>query len=119
MKTVLVVAVLVVSLGLVTACGKSPPAAEPSPSYETLVEGGFADPAVPRITAEDLKHRLDRGEKMLLIDNRSEYKFKTGHLAGAINIAYAIESLIEGAEEAMDQQLAALPKDVLLVLYCD
>jgi len=124
---------LVVLVGLVvTACGKPagtspstaaspPPTATPeeSPSYQVLAKGGYVYPAIPRITAEDLKRRLDNGEKMMLIDNRSEYKFKQGRLQGATNITYAIDSPFPGAESAMDAKLAALPNDTLKVLYCD
>ncbi len=94
-------------------------AAEESPSYETLVKGGFTDPSVPRITSEDLKQRLDRGEKIILIDTRKDSWFEEGHLPGSMNIHYAINSPVPGAEEAMDKELLALPKDVLKVLYCN
>ena len=95
------------------------PAAEESPSYEALVKGGFTDPSVPRITSADLKLRLDRGEKTILIDTRADWKFEMGHLPGSINIHYAINSPNPGAEEAMDKELLALPNDVLKVLYCN
>jgi len=95
------------------------PAAEESPSYEALVKGGFTDPSVPRITSADLKLRLDRGEKTILIDTRADWKFEMGHLPGSINIHYAINSPSPGAEEAMDKELSALPNDVLKVLYCN
>ncbi len=90
-----------------------------APSYEALVKGGFTDPSVPRITSEDLKQKLDRGEKTILIDTRKDSWFEEGHLAGSINIHYAINSPIPGAEEAMDKELLALPNDVLKVLYCN
>ena len=90
-----------------------------APSYEALVKGGFTDPSVPRITSEDLKKRLDTGDKIILIDTRKDSWFEEGHLAGSINIHYAINSPIPGAEEAMDKELSALPNDVLKVLYCN
>jgi hypothetical protein len=88
-----------------------------SPTYQSLAEDGFIDPAIPRITAAELKSRL--GSALVVIDNRSEAKFKMGHLAGAINIPYAVNSLFPGAEEAMDRELARLPNDALKVFYCD
>jgi hypothetical protein len=42
-----------------------------------------------------------------------------GHLAGAINITYSINSPYPGAEEEMDRELARLPNDALKVFYCD
>jgi hypothetical protein len=114
---------------LIAACGspgRSPaspattlPASDASPSYEALVKGEFVNPSIPRITAEDLKQRLDRGDKLILIDTRADWKFEMGHLPGAINIHYAIDSPYPGAEEAMDKELSALPNDVLKVLYCN
>ena len=93
------------------------PVVEQGPSYETLVQGDFADPSIPRIAAENLMSLMDRGEKTIIIDNRNEYKFKQGHLAGAIHIEDAIG--VPGLQEAMDKQLRALPDDALKVLYCD
>ena len=89
------------------------------PPQEVLAKDGFVDPAIPRITAEELKLRLDKRQPIIVIDNRREAKFQMGHLRGAINIPYAIESLYAGAEDAMDRELAALPHDALKVLYCD
>ncbi len=116
----------------ITACGPSDPApassvpstaelssSNSSPTYEDLVKGEFVYPWIPRISAEDLKLKMDRGEKLILIDNRTEYKFKAGHLAGASSISFAIRSPFPGAEEEMDSRLAKLPKDTLKILYCD
>ena len=133
MKKAAAIAVLTLLASLLAAAcgssGRSPasafttapaePAAAESPSYEELVKGGFTDPSVPRITSEDLKLRLDRGEKTILIDTRADWKVEMGHLPGSINIHYAINSPIPGAEEAMDKELSALPNDVLKVLYCN
>jgi hypothetical protein len=125
------VSTLLMSL-LAAACGppgRSPasalttapaePTAAESPSYEALVKGGFTYPAVPRITSEELKLRLDRGEKIILIDTRADWKVEMGHLPGSINIHYAIDSPDPGAEEEMNKELSALPNDVLKVLYCN
>ncbi len=95
------------------------PVVTESPSYELLVRESFVDPAIPRITAEELKLRMDRKEKMVIIDNRSDYKFQMGHLGGAVNIPCAIDSPYTGAERAMDAKLALLANDVLKVFYCD
>ena len=130
MKTVKIIAVLFFLLSLtVMAWGCSTntlsstvpvePTLTVSPSYETLIKDGFADPSMPRITSEDLKLQLDSGEEIILIDSRSEYKLKMGYLPGAISIRYAINSPYPGEEEEMDGKLAALPNDKMKVLYCD
>ena len=113
-----------VLLGLLAAafagCTRTPASAVPTPpSSEVLAKSGFVDPAIPRITAEDLKLRLDRKQPPIIIDNRSEDEYKKAHLSGAINIPYAIGSPYPDAEEEMDRQLAALPDDALKVFYCD
>jgi hypothetical protein len=90
-----------------------------SPSYQTLLKGAFAYASIPRITAEELKLRLDHGEDIVVIDNRSHWKFSMGHLPAATNISYAIDSPFPGAEEEMDLKLAALSDDALKVFYCD
>ncbi len=132
MKTARALAVLALSVGLlVSACGgRTPTSPLPSlpapnvfgpsdPSPEVLTEGEFVYPAIPRITAEEMKRRLDRKDNILVIDNRSDYKFQEGHLHGAVNIPDAIDSPYPGAEDAMDTLLAVVPNGALKVLYCD
>ena len=132
MKTSPAIAALMILVSLlVTACGPSgrtpaspvttmPAATTPAePSYEDLVKGGFVNPSIPRILPEELKLLLDKGGKLILVDNRSESKFKMGHLPGAINIANAVDSPYPDAETTMEKELAALPDDTLKVLYCD
>jgi hypothetical protein len=126
MKTAPAIAAFMVLVSLmVGGCGRpsvvTTPSAETqpaeSPTYQALAAGAFIDPAIPRITAADLKSRL--GSAVIVVDNRSEYKFKEGHLAGAINITYSVNSPYPGAEEEMDRDLARLPNDALKVFYCD
>jgi hypothetical protein len=111
----LLVSLMIVGCGNPSAVTTAP--AETPPSYQSLAADAFIDPAIPRITAAELKLRL--GSAVIIVDNRSEYKFKAGHLAGALNITYSIDSPYPGAEEEMDRELARLPKDVLKVFYCD
>ena len=121
MARAVVVLALLMSV-LAAACGgpNTPTTAVPTPpSRDELAKGGFVYPAIPRITAEELKLRIDRKEPLIVIDNRSVYKFQAGHLAGAFNITYSIDSPYAGAEEDMDRKLVALPDDVLKVFYCD
>ena len=47
----------------------------------------------------------------MIIDVREPYEFKTGHVKGAINIPP--NKLMAGAKE-----LAGVPKDTELILYC-
>jgi hypothetical protein len=43
---------------------------------------------VPRITAEELKERLDNGEAILIVDTRANSAFETQHIGGAISVPY-------------------------------
>ena len=103
-------------------CDRQPteqPESTAAPSYEALVHAGFTDPSMPRITAADLKIRLDRGDQIILIDTRTASKFRDGHLAGAVNIANAVNSPVADDEAEMERALATLPDGIMKVLYCD
>jgi 3-mercaptopyruvate sulfurtransferase SseA len=61
-----------------------------------------------RITAADLKKKLDSGEKMLLIDVREDWELKAdGAIPGAIHIPVG----------ELDARMKDIPKDVQLVFY--
>ena len=38
--------------------------------------------SVPEIQAEELKHRLDKGDKLLLLDVRDEYEYEISNIGG-------------------------------------
>ena len=65
------------------------------------------------ISADDVLKRLQTGGKdFLIVDVREkEEKYKTGHIPGAIYINYR--------EIAKPENLAALPKDKDIILYCN
>jgi len=78
----------------------------PEPSLEDRVPSRNSE--VPRISAQELKARLDRGETIVIVDTRSaaEYEFK--HIAGAISVpSLAVETPLD--ETPLDQEI---------VLYC-
>jgi predicted sulfurtransferase len=62
------------------------------------------------IGADEVKAMLESGERVLIIDARSEEEYKAGHLPKAINVSPRLFPLISGY----------LPKDKLypLVFYC-
>ena len=55
--------------------------------------------------ADELKAKLDKGEKVLVIDVRSEEEVKTGSIPGAIHIPM----------EQLEARMKDVPKDVQLV----
>jgi rhodanese-related sulfurtransferase len=73
----------------------------------------FVDDAKSRIketTVEDVKRKLDRGEKFLLVDVREESEFAKDHLPGAIHMS---KGIIERDIEARVPDL-----NTPMVLYC-
>lgn len=55
--------------------------------------------------ADELKAKLDKGEKILVIDLRSEEEAKSGSIPGAIHIPM----------EQLEARMKDIPKDVQLV----
>jgi len=88
------------------------------PSAEELAMQGFALPEIPRITCEELKQMMDRGDDFVLVDTRSaEWGYSLGHLPGAISIPNQPEPPY--TEEWITMKLEGLPTDKLIIFYCD
>jgi 3-mercaptopyruvate sulfurtransferase SseA len=76
---ILLILALLLIMSLLAACGSSAESAQTGTSKLTEVS------EVPRITAEELKQRLDDGEDILIIDTRTGRRlFDSGHIPGAI-----------------------------------
>ena len=69
---------------------------------------------MPRITCEDLKQLMDKGEE-IIIDTRTSSSYNEEHIKGAFNIYYNPAS--DPMERAMT--FTALPADKPIVIYCD
>ena len=89
MKMKKVIACLLASLGLNTACAQA--------SYENADVKGFAV--------------LMTDPNVVVLDVRSAEEFKEGHIEGAVNIDQAPDNFIEKAK-------AALPIDKTIAVYC-
>jgi len=72
-------------------------------------------PNLPRITAEDLRQMMDKGEDLVVVDTRDSASYAAGHIKGAINIYY--NPTADPTERQM--MLIALPMEKLIVTYCD
>ena len=109
--------VVMLILGIFALLGGSctkPTSTPPSP--EVLAEEGFAFPEIPRITCEELKQKMDRGDDFVLVDTRPERNFKGGYLEGAINIPNEPNPPL--TEGWVKNKLLDIPKDKLIVFYC-
>jgi rhodanese-related sulfurtransferase len=65
---------------------------------------------IREINVDEIKKRLDRGDKFLLVDVREESEFAKDHLPGAVHLG---KGVIERDIEARVPQL-----DTEMVLYC-
>jgi rhodanese-related sulfurtransferase len=72
-------------------------------------------PNLPRITAEDLRQMIDKGENLVVVDTRDSASYEAGHIKGAVNIYY--NPTADPTERQM--MLIALPMEKLIVTYCD
>ena len=81
----------------------------------TLPLDSLDHPEVSRITAEELKILIDKYTPLVIVDSRDSSSFNISHIPGALSVPYdtVINSL------AMDLKLMSLPKDRLIVFYCD
>lgn len=79
-----------------------------SPRFLAIV--GEAKSRIRETTVDDIKGRLDRGDRFVLIDTREESEFAKDHLPGAIHLG---KGVLERDIESKVPDTAAP-----LVLYC-
>lgn len=79
-----------------------------SPGFLAIVND--AKKRVKECTVDDVKKRLDRGEKFTLVDTREESEFAAGHVPGALHLS---KGVIE-----RDIEKKVPDKSAPLVLYC-
>jgi hypothetical protein len=81
------------------------PTATPEPNATLEPPKKVSD--VPRITAEELKERLDNGEEILIVDSRGASMFETRHIAGAVSVP----------QNEVLKRLDEFPRDQDIVFY--
>jgi rhodanese-related sulfurtransferase len=82
--------------------------ARPSPALQAQ-SAGFLTPSM--VTRDQARAYFDSG-KALFIDSRHEFDYKLGHIRGAISIPLSIYQTKKAV-------LDSIPKNRLLVAYCD
>jgi len=85
---------------------------EPGPQAEG---SKVVHPEVSRITANELKQLMDEKGEYILVDTRDSYSYNHGHINGAVNIY----NDPQGDPFTRRMMLGALPRDKLIILYCD
>ena len=83
------------------------PEPTPTPEPTATPEPPKRQSEVPRISAEELKERLDKGEAILIVDVRTNASFENRHIAGAISVPTG------EVEERLDE----FPRDQDIVFY--
>lgn len=79
-----------------------------APKFLKLVNESKAK--VKETNVEDVKHRMDAGEKFLLVDVREDNEWTNGHLPGAVHMGRGI---IE-----RDIEAAVSDTNTKMILYC-
>ncbi len=69
-----------------------------------------AEDAIPRITIQELKKMMDRGEEVTVIDTQPKNIYDKGHIKGAVSIPWKSQLALE--------DVWALPGGVPIVTYC-
>lgn len=63
------------------------------------------------IRTNELKQKIDSGERLLLLDARARARYDEGHLPGALSMPDGPDAV-----SALDAQ--AIPKDTEVIVYC-
>ena len=79
-----------------------------APGFLKLVND--AKTRVLECTVEDVKKRLDKGEKFVLVDVREESEYAAGHIPGAVHLSKGV--IERDVEKAVPDPAAPV------VLYC-
>ncbi|MBI1807895.1 MAG: sulfurtransferase [Ignavibacteria bacterium] len=79
-----------------------------SPAFLKLVDD--AKGRIKQTIPEEVKARLDRGEKLLLFDTREDNEWEKGHIAGAIHLGKGI------IERDIEEKVPN--KETEIILYC-
>ena len=66
--------------------------------------------SVPTISRDELKQKIDRGERFTLVETLPEFMYKQRHLPGALNMP---------PNEVQQRAASVLPdKNAQIVVYC-
>ncbi len=66
---------------------------------------------VERVSLEELKSMVEKGEPVVVVDNRPKTEYDRQHIKGAISLPWQ--------KDVRDEARRILPKDNLIVTYCD
>ena len=99
--------------GTPEAAPKTPAPVQPAPPQTATtgsIDGsalGEAVEAVPRISAEDLRAKMNRGDAVV-VDVRDAASYATAHIPGAVSMPFA----------SVETMMSSLPRGKEIVTYC-
>jgi rhodanese-related sulfurtransferase len=73
---------------------------------------------VREISPQDVKHALDEGEDVLLLDVREPHEYAEGHLPGAVNVPRGVLELKADADSPVADPALAACAGTKVVTYC-
>ena len=98
-------AIALIAFVLFTTGCASQPAAKPGTPAATANAGTYQ-----KITAAAVKERLDKGEKLIIVDVRTQEEYASGHIAKSLLLPY---------DEIGQKASALLPdKTAAIIVYC-
>ena len=107
--------ITLIAISVISACSGQ---ATPTPSLPEISEPVLTEPTarlplteadVPRVTVEDAKAALDRGEA-IIVDVRSADAYRASHAAGAVHV--------ELGEFEVNPTAVPLNQDQWIITYC-
>lgn len=103
--TLLLLGIAVIAVVLFTTGCSSQPTAKPGTPSAAATEGTYQ-----KITAATVKERLDKGEKLIIVDVRTKEEYDGGHIPNSLLIPY---------DEIEKKAPALLPdKKAAIIVYC-
>ena len=77
-----------------------------------MVTAAFAGhPEIPRISIDELKQLIDTKADIIILDAQLKEIHEKGHIKGALSFPWKLE--------VSDADVAKMPRDKLIVTYCD
>jgi rhodanese-related sulfurtransferase len=71
----------------------------------------FPEEEIARVSQKELKEMIDKGADVVIVDNRPVVDYDRQHIKGALPLPWDMD--------IADQARKTLPKDKLIVTYCD
>lgn len=75
---------------------------------EGWYDAGYPIESTPLLSVQELRNKLDRGERLLVLDVRDDEEWASGHIAGAVHLYVG----------HLEKQIAEVPRDKPVAVVC-